>query len=308
MARGRFTLPVPRLAVAALMGTVLLLGSACGDLLSTACGIDPSTVHVGGTGSFHEYRYSMNCGNIFGNVEASWDARTRIAQERFSGSYGTVSAEWVCAFDPWVRLDDQPDFTCTQNWRRGNLDVEERVVQELLTSPPTKYPYSANQLSGSDRLLLNQRLGAALAAAPAPVPSTGPQVELSAVRTKVQVQGDEVRVGTPGVWDIDVRNASPSAASPVEVVFEFSGAVRGALFVPPAGFACPPPNEGARITCQGALGAVSDPLTAWATFTIWVIGEREGPGTLTVTVNPNRRLAEGSFADNATVVQILSRA
>jgi hypothetical protein len=309
MARGRFTTPIARLTCIALVGALLMMGSACGVLLTYKCELDLSTAYAGGTGKFHEYRYFAECGEVQGNIEASWDATTRIAQEKMTGDYGTVSAEWVCEFDPWVRLDGQPDFTCTQNWRRGNLNVDDKTMQELLTSPPPRYPYSANNLDGGDRAYLNERLGNALKATPpsgSPAQTSGEPPALAPVRTRVQVQADEVQVGTPGVWDIDVNNASVSAADPVDVTFDFSGAISGALFIPPEFFICS--GEGARITCQGSIARVGDPQRSpFTTFTVWVIGERPGPGTLTVTVNGSRRLAENNYADNVLVVPIQSK-
>src|SRR5206468_1160430 len=79
---------------------------------------------------------------------------------------------------------------------------------------------------------------------------------------------DEVMVGAYTPWDVDVRNVGEGAASHVDVTFEFSGAISGALFVTPNDFACA--GEGARIACQGRLAGVKDSIGSWGIFTVWV--------------------------------------
>jgi hypothetical protein len=301
----------PQIAALVLIGVALLGIVGCGQLLPISCDMPFAVASAGGSGNLHEYEYRLDCDeNIDGEVNASWDATTRIAQEKLEGSYGTVTAEWVCPFDPWVRLDGQPEFTCTQNWRLADLDVDEGTLYELVTSPPTRYPYSAHPLDGNERRTLNERLGVELNAPPKPTPTATPQpyvADLTVVRISPQPGlGNEVDLGKYAIFAVEVRNIGQRAADPVELILDFGGAISGSVNLPPGDFDCT--GEGATVICKGTLSSIDTPITASATFSTWVKGERDGVGTISASVNPRRQLTETDYNNNSEKLEIRSQA
>jgi len=175
MTFGRLTQRVGRIVGATIAGAGLMLGIGCGQLLSIDCDMSFEVVSAGGTGTLHKYEYSLGCTHsVEGRVTATWDARTHVAQEKLKGPQGTVTAEWVCLYDPWVRLDGYAEFRCSQSDRKANLTVDNGTLYALMASPPTAYPYSAHVLSGPDRLALARKLDEALHPRPTPAPVLSP--------------------------------------------------------------------------------------------------------------------------------------
>ena len=228
-------------AALGLVGVALLGILGCGGLLPIDCDMPFSVASAGGSGDVHKYQYRLACSNdIDGDVSATWDADTGVAQEKLNGSYGTVTAEWICPFDPWIRLDEQPEFTCTQNWRLANLDVDEGTLYDLVSSPPTRYPYSAHPLRGAQREELNDRLTAGLNTPPKPTPTATPLpylADLMVVRISPQPGlGNEVELGKYAIFAVEIRNIGQRAADPVELILDFGGAISGEVNQPPGDF------------------------------------------------------------------------
>jgi hypothetical protein len=304
----RFAHRFPLRAALGLIAVALLGIVGCGGLLSSDC--DMPIASVGGTGSLHEYEYRLACtGPVEGDVAASWEVSTGIAQEKLTGSYGTVTAEWVCPLDPWVRSDSQ-NFSCTQNWRLADLNLDEGTVYELVTSPPTAFPYSAHRLTSSDRQTLKQRLDTALSARPGPTPTATPQpylADMTVVRISPQQGlGNEVELGKYAIFAVEIRNIGQRAADPVELILDFGGAISGSVNLPPGDFDCT--GEGVAVICKGTLSSIDNPITASATFTVWVKGERDGTGTISAFVNPGSLLTETDYNNNSGKLEIRSRA
>lgn len=159
----RISRRVLRLTGVALIGAVLLAGSACGKALyiyDLTCTM--SNVNVSGSRDSHVYAYALACNGESGfalssNVRASYDVNTGTAQEKIEVSQGTVTAEWKCLRDPWTRGANEI-FDCVQAWRKADLQIEDKKLLNTLTNQTYYRPYSAEALSDANRQLLDAKL------------------------------------------------------------------------------------------------------------------------------------------------------
>ena len=295
MQRTPFVHTVARVSGVLLAAAALALSVGCGRLLSIdADDCTIGNVGTGGTEQKHTYKYHLDCflepGSFVGDVNGSYDVDTQVAQEKLKGPQGTITAEWKCPRDPWIR-GAADSFRCTRTSRTADLNVDDRDLQMLLSSAPPAYPYSAYVLSDADRDVLEGQLGNALKPKPAPTPAPTPRPAKPDLAVTRLTGPAEVFDGTTAVYEVAIWNDGTFANGTVQLVLNFLGAMEAAAMVEtPAGFTCEPERG---FTCTGSLGGIDSPVQErGAVFKVQGRGTARGSGTVVASLNHDRALDE----------------
>lgn len=302
---------VVRIAGILLAVAGLALSIGCGRLLS----IDGDSCLIGdvgasGTETQHRFRYSLDCsadvGGLAGDVQASYDVDSQVAQEKLKGPKGTITAEWTCPRDPWTRgVGDS--FRCTRVSRKAELRVEDRDLQMLLISPAPAYPYSAYVLSDFNRRVLESQLKNALKSQPKPEPAPAPApppkpTKPDLVLTRLTGPA-EVFDGMTAVYEVAIWNDGTPAIDTTQLVLNFMGTMQPMRMVEtPAGFTCEPESG---FTCTGALGGIDSPVQErGATFKVQGHATAKGAATVVASLNHDRALDEVTVDNNLKLLDV----
>ncbi|MGE0543934.1 MAG: hypothetical protein AB7R89_27530 [Dehalococcoidia bacterium] len=300
---------VARVSGALLAVATLVLSVGCGRLLSIDaedCTI--GNVGAGGTEQKHTYKYHLDCfiepGSLVGDVNGSYDVETQVAQEKLKGPKGTITAEWICPRDPWIR-GAADSFRCTRTSRTANLNVDDRDLQMLLSSAPPAYPYSAYVLSDANRDVLEGQLGNALKPKPTPPPTPAPTpkpAKPDLVLTRLTGPA-EVFDGTTAVYEVAIWNDGTPANGTAQVVLNFLGTMQAMKMVDtPAGFTCEPERG---FTCTGSLGGFDSPVQErGAVFKVMGHATAKGAGTVVASLNHDRALDEVTVDNNLKTLNV----
>ncbi len=300
---------VARVAGALLAAAALALSIGCGRLLS----IDADNCTIGdvgasGTEEQHRYKYHLDCfigpGRLVGDVNGSYDVDNQVAQEKLKGPSGTITAEWTCPRDPWIR-GAADSFRCTRLSRTADLRVDDRDLQMLLSSAPPAYPYSAYVLSDANRDVLEGQLGNALKPKPTPAPMPTPTpkpTKPDLVLTRL-TGPTEVFDGTTAVYEVAIWNDGITANNTAQVVLNFLGTLKAMKMIEtPAGFTCEPERG---FTCTGTLGGVDSPVQErGAVFKVQGHATAKGSGTVVASLNHDRALDEVTVDNNLKTLDV----
>jgi hypothetical protein len=153
----------------------------------------------------------------------------------------------------------------------------------------------------------NTRCAPARPSTSIPTPTPKPYAtELTVVRISPQPGlPNEVALGKYAIFAVEIRNTGERPADPVHLTLDIGGAISGSVSLPPGVFNCT--GEGDRVSCQGTLQSIATPITASATFSVWVKGERTGAGTIRATLNDGRQLTESDYANNGRSLDVTVR-
>jgi hypothetical protein len=307
MQRTPFIHIVARVLGVVLAAGALILSVGCGRLLSIdADDCTIGNVGAGGTEEKHTYKYHLDCflgpGSLVGDVNGSYDVETQVAQEKLKGPQGTITAEWTCPRDPWIR-GAADSFRCTRTSRTANLNVDDRDLQMLLSSAPPAYPYSAYVLSDADRDVLEGQLQNALKPKPAPTPAPAPKPDKPDLVLTRLTGPAQVFDGTTAVYEVAIWNDGTFADGTVQLVLNFLGTMQAAAMVEtPAGFTCEPERG---FTCTGSLGGFDSPVQdRGAVFRVQGRGTDKGSGTVVASLNHDRALDEITVDNNLKLLDV----